>query len=116
MKYSSLGGSGIRVSEFALGTMNFGRSTDADDSVRIIHAGLAAGINLIDTADVYSCGAAESIVGRALHGRRDGVVLATKFGLPMGEDPNQAGGSARWIKRAVEDSLRRLRTDHIDLY
>lgn len=116
MKYTSLGGTGIRVSEFALGTMNFGRSTDADDSVRIIHAGLAAGVNLIDTADVYSRGASEVIVGQALRGRRDSVVLATKFGLPMSDDPNQAGGSARWIQRAVEDSLRRLRTDHIDLY
>ena len=116
MKYRSLGGTGMRVSEFALGAMNFGRSTNADDAARVIHAALDAGVNLVDTADVYGRGESEMIVGQALRGRRDTVVLATKFGLPMGDDPNQAGGSARWIRRAVEDSLRRLRTDHIDLY
>ncbi|GIH29386.1 aldo/keto reductase [Acrocarpospora phusangensis] len=82
----------------------------------MIHTALDAGINLIDTADVYSRGESEEIVGKALKGRRDDVVLATKFALPMGADANQRGGSPRWIKRAIEDSLRRLGTDYIDLY
>jgi aryl-alcohol dehydrogenase-like predicted oxidoreductase len=89
---------------------------DHDDAVRIIRAGLDAGINLIDTADVYSGGESEVIVGKALKGRRDDVVLATKFGLPMGADPNERGGSRRWVARALEDSLRRLDVDHVDLY
>src|SRR3954454_23842977 len=89
---------------------------DYDDSIRIIRAALDAGINFIDTADVYSAGESEEIVGKALNGRRDDVVLATKFFMPMGEDPNRRGGSRRWIVRAVEDSLRRLGTDYIDLY
>jgi aryl-alcohol dehydrogenase-like predicted oxidoreductase len=118
MKRRILGGTGMSVSEFALGTMMFGAmgNTDHDESVRVIHAALDAGINFVDTADVYSRGESEEIVGRALKGRRDDVVLATKFGLPMGPDANQSGGSPRWIKRAVEDSLRRLGTDYIDLY
>src|SRR4051794_27875944 len=91
-------------------------NTDHDDSVRIIHRALDAGINFVDTADVYSAGESEEIVGKALKGRRDSVVLATKFFMPMGEDPNMRGGSRRWIVRAVEDSLRRLGTDWIDLY
>ena len=91
-------------------------NTDADDATELIHRALDAGINLIDTADVYSHGESEEIVGRALKGRRDDVVLATKFSNPMGEAPNQRGGSRRWITRAVEDSLRRLGTDYIDLY
>ncbi|WP_422664803.1 aldo/keto reductase [Acrocarpospora corrugata] len=82
----------------------------------MIHTALDAGINFIDTADVYSRGESEEIVGKALKARRDDVVLATKFALPMGPDANQRGGSPRWIKRAVEDSLRRLGTDYIDLY
>jgi aryl-alcohol dehydrogenase-like predicted oxidoreductase len=91
---------------------------DHDDSVRIIHAALDAGINFVDTADIYSSGESEEIVGKALKGgsRRDGVVLATKFHHPMGEDPNTGGNSRRWIVRAVEDSLRRLGTDYLDLY
>jgi aryl-alcohol dehydrogenase-like predicted oxidoreductase len=89
---------------------------DREDSVRIIHRALDAGINFIDTADVYSGGVSEEVVGEALTGRRDDVVLATKFFMPMSEDPNHRGGSRRWIIRGVEDSLRRLRTDHIDLY
>jgi aryl-alcohol dehydrogenase-like predicted oxidoreductase len=89
---------------------------DRADSVRIIHRALDAGINVVDTADVYSGGVSEEIVGEALQGRRDDVVLATKFFMPMGEDPNSRGGSRRWIVREVENSLRRLRTDHIDLY
>jgi aryl-alcohol dehydrogenase-like predicted oxidoreductase len=113
-----LGGTGISVSEFALGAMMFGAmgNPDHDESVRIIQTALDAGINVVDTADVYSGGESEVIVGKALRGRRDDVVLATKFGLPMGEDPNRAGASPRWIKQEVENSLRRLGTDHIDLY
>ncbi|MGW6954110.1 aldo/keto reductase [Streptomyces chartreusis] len=118
MKHRVLGGTGLSVSEYGLGAMMFGAmgNTDHDESIRVIHSALDAGINLIDTADVYSGGESEVIVGKALRGRRDDVVLATKFGLPMGDDPNRRGGSARWICRAVEDSLRRLDTDHIDLY
>jgi aryl-alcohol dehydrogenase-like predicted oxidoreductase len=108
----------MSVSEFALGTMMLGAmgNTDHDESVRMIHTALDAGINFVDTADVYSQGESEQIVGTALRGRRDDVVLATKFALPTGPDANQRGGSPRWIKRAVEDSLRRLDTDYIDLY
>jgi aryl-alcohol dehydrogenase-like predicted oxidoreductase len=118
VKRGILGGTGISVSEFALGAMMFGAmgNPDHDESIRIIHTALDAGVNLVDTADVYSQGESEQIVGRAIRGRRDEVVLATKFGLPMGPDDNQRGGSARWIKQAVENSLRRLDTDHIDLY
>ncbi|MFE4369732.1 aldo/keto reductase [Streptomyces sp. NPDC056835] len=118
MRRAILGGSGMSVSEFALGTMMFGAmgNTDHEVSVRMIHTALDAGVNLVDTADVYSRGESEVIVGKALKGRRDDVVLATKFGLPMGPDANQRGGSARWIRRAVEGSLRRLDTDYIDLY
>ena len=118
MKRRILGGTGISVSEFALGTMMFGAmgNTDHDESIRMIHTALDAGINFVDTADVYSEGESEEIVGKALKGRRDDVVLATKFALPMGPDANQRGGSPLWIMRAVEDSLRRLGTDHIDLY
>jgi aryl-alcohol dehydrogenase-like predicted oxidoreductase len=118
MDYRPLGRTGVQVSPLCLGTMMFGAwgNTDHDDSVRIIHRALDAGINFVDTADVYSAGESEEIVGKALKGRRDDVVLATKFFMPMGEDPNQRGGSRRWIVRAVEDSLRRLGTDYIDLY
>src|SRR5260370_20442946 len=118
MRRRILGGTGISVSEFALGAMMFGAlgNTDHDESVRMIHTALDAGINFVDTADVYSGGESEEIVGKALKGRRDDVVLATKFSLPMGSDANHRGGSPRWIIRAVEDSLRRLGTDHIDLY
>jgi aryl-alcohol dehydrogenase-like predicted oxidoreductase len=118
MQRRILGGTGMSVSEFALGTMMLGAmgNTDHDDSVRIIHHALDAGVNFVDTADVYSLGESEEIVGRALKGRRADVVLATKFGLPIGEEPNHAGGSPRWIAQAVEHSLRRLGTDYIDLY
>ncbi|MFC6162506.1 aldo/keto reductase [Kribbella jiaozuonensis] len=113
-----LGATGTSVSDLALGAMMFGAmgNPDHEDSVRIIHRALDAGINLIDTADVYSGGESEEIVGTAIRGRRDDVVLASKFGLPMGADPNQRGASRRWIRQAVENSLRRLRTDHLDLY
>jgi aryl-alcohol dehydrogenase-like predicted oxidoreductase len=89
---------------------------DHDDSIRIIHRALDAGINFVDTADVYSLGESEEIVGKALEGRRDDVVLASKLHYPMGDGPNQRGNSRRWIVTAVEESLRRLRTDHLDLY
>jgi aryl-alcohol dehydrogenase-like predicted oxidoreductase len=118
MQHRTLGRTGVRVSPLCLGAMMFGEwgNRDHDDSVAIIHAALDAGVNFIDTADVYSGGESEEIVGKALRGRRDDVVLATKFYAPMGSDPNQWGGSRRWVLRACEDSLRRLGTDHIDLY
>jgi aryl-alcohol dehydrogenase-like predicted oxidoreductase len=118
MEYRSLGRTGVQVSPLCLGAMMFGAwgNPDHDDSVRIIHAALDAGINFIDTADVYSRGESEEIVGKALKGRRDDVVLATKVHGTMGDDPNQYGNSRRWIIREVEDSLRRLGTDWIDLY
>ncbi|WP_028660473.1 aldo/keto reductase [Nocardioides insulae] len=118
MQYRPLGRTGVRISPLTLGAMMFGPwgNEDRDDSIRIIHRALDAGINVVDTADVYSAGVSEEIVGRALKGRRDDVFLATKFFMPMGEDPNHRGGSRRWVHRAVEDSLRRLGTDHIDLY
>src|SRR5215213_2013727 len=118
MELRYLGRSGVRVSALTLGAMSFGSmgNADRDDCTRIIHRALDAGINIIDTADVYSAGESEEIVGAALKGRRDDVVLATKSFNPMGRDPNQRGSSRRWIVRACEDSLRRLGTDHIDLY
>src|SRR3954453_12308530 len=118
MEHRALGRTGVSVSTFCLGAMMFGSwgNPDYDDSTRIIHAALDAGINFVDTADVYGAGESEEIVGKALKGRRDGVILATKFDNPMGEDPNRRGNSRRWIARAVEESLRRLDTDWIDLY
>ena len=99
MEYRPLGRTGVQVSKLCLGTMMFGAwgNTDHDDSVRIIHRALDAGINFVDSADVYSAGESEEIVGKALKGRRDDVVLATKFWGPMGEDPNRGGVSRRWI-------------------
>jgi aryl-alcohol dehydrogenase-like predicted oxidoreductase len=118
MLYRTLGRTGIKVSPYALGAMMFGwiGNADHDESIRIIHKALDAGINFVDTADAYSDGESEEIVGKALEGRRDNVVLATKLSRPMGDDPNRQGTSRRWIMTAVEDSLRRLRTDYIDLY
>src|SRR5690349_8047685 len=118
MRMRTLGGTGIKVSPYCLGAMMFGAwgNRDHDDSIRIIHAALDAGINFIDTADVYSAGESEEIVGKALRDRRDDVVLATKAHSPMGKDPNRRGNSRRWIVREVENSLRRLQTDWIDLY
>jgi len=118
MHYRTLGRTGIKVSPYALGAMMFGAvgNPDHDDSIRIIHKALDAGINFIDTADAYSRGESEEIVGKAVKGRRDNIVLATKLHLPMGEDPNQRGNSRRWIMTEVENSLRRLQTDYIDLY
>ena len=114
----TLGGTGIKVSPYCLGAMMFGAwgNPDHEESIRIIHAALDAGINFIDTADVYSAGESEEIVGQALRGRRDDVVLATKAHGAMGQDVNMAGNSRRWIIREVENSLRRLQTDYIDLY
>ena len=126
MRYRSLGRTGIKVSAYALGAMMFGAigNPDHDDSIRIIRKALDAGINVIDTAPVYSNGESEEIVGKALKGRRDNVVLATKVQPrtlvsgpnPTADDPNRGGNSRRWITTAVEDSLRRLQTDWIDLY
>jgi aryl-alcohol dehydrogenase-like predicted oxidoreductase len=118
MEYRALGRTGVHVSKLCLGTMMFGAwgNPDHDDSIRIIHRAVDAGINFLDTADVYSAGESEGIVGKALKGRRDDVVLATKFFMPMGEDPNRRGGSRRWIITVVENSLRRLGTEWIDLY
>ena len=118
MQYRTLGKTGIKVSPYCLGAMMFGTAgnPDHDEGIRIIHKALDAGINFIDTADAYSRGESEEIVGKALKGRRDNVVLATKAHIPMGDDPNQQGNSRRWLMRAVDDSLRRLQTDHIDLF
>jgi aryl-alcohol dehydrogenase (NADP+) len=118
MQYRALGKTGIKVSPYCLGAMMFGAvgNADHDDSIRIIHKALDAGINFIDTADAYSRGESEEIVGKALKGRRDHIVLATKAHLPMGDDPNQQGNSRRWLTRELEASLRRLQTDHVDLY
>ena len=117
MQYRTLGRTGIKVSPYALGALALGTSIgnpDHDDSVRIIHKALDAGINFIDTSDTY--GESEVVVGKALEGRRDSVVLATKFSRPIDDDPNHQGASRRWITTAVENSLRRLQTDYIDLY
>src|SRR5437660_7538008 len=118
MERTTLGATGIQVSRYCLGAMMLGAwgNTDHDDCIRIIHTALDGGINFIDTADVYSFGESEEIVGKALQGRRDSVVLATKFVAPMSEDTNQRGASRRWIMQEVENSLRRLGTDYIDLY
>ena len=118
MHYRSLGRTGLQVSPLCLGAMMLGAwgNPDHDDSVSIIHAALDAGINFIDTADVYSGGESEEIVGKAIAGRRDEVVLATKFYATMGPGPNQSGVSRYWIMKECDASLRRLGTDHIDLY
>jgi len=118
MRYRQLGHTGVEVSSLCLGTMMFGAwgNPDHEDSIRIIHAALDAGVNFVDTADVYAGGESEEIVGKALRGRRDDVVLATKVHGSMGDDRNRRGNSRRWIVREVEDSLRRLGTDWIDLY
>ncbi|MGY2734682.1 aldo/keto reductase [Sphingomonas sp. UYP23] len=118
MRYRPLGKTGIKVSPYCLGAMMFGAAgnPDHDDSIRVIHKALDFGINFVDTADAYSRGESEEIVGKALKGRRDTVVLATKAHLPMGDDPNQQGNSRRWITSELEASLRRLQTDHVDLY
>ena len=118
MRYVRLGRTGVSVSPLCLGAMMFGAwgNPDHNESVRIIHAALDAGINFVDTADIYSGGESEEIVGKALKGRRERVVLATKFNAPMSDDVNSRGVSRRWITLEVENSLRRLGTDWIDLY
>lgn len=118
MNYRTLGGTGIQVSPYCLGSMMFGAmgNPDHDDAIRIVHRARDAGINVIDTADAYSRGESEEILGKALRGRREDVVLATKAHLPMGDDPNRRGNSRRWLVRALDDSLRRLQTDHVDLF
>jgi aryl-alcohol dehydrogenase-like predicted oxidoreductase len=118
MQYRKLGRTGVEVSSLCLGTMMFGAwgNTDEAECHRIVHEALDAGITVVDTADVYAAGQSEEILGRALRGRRDDVVLATKFHEPMGSDRNRRGNSRRWIIAAVEESLRRLGTDWIDIY
>jgi aryl-alcohol dehydrogenase-like predicted oxidoreductase len=119
MEYRPLGRTGVTVSQLCLGAMMFGAfgNSDLDESVQIIHKALDAGINFIDTADGYSAGESEEILGKALAGgRRDNVVLAVKFGVPFDGDPSHGGASRRWITQAVEGSLRRLQTDWIDVY
>ncbi|NHC43929.1 aldo/keto reductase [Motilibacter aurantiacus] len=118
MELRTLGRTGVKVSPLCLGAMMFGEwgNPDHEESVRVIRHALDSGINFVDTADVYSRGESEQIVGKALAGRRDSVVLATKAHAPMGDDPNQQGNSRRWITQEVDNSLRRLGTDWIDLY
>lgn len=118
MERRIFGATGMSVSAQCLGAMMFGGmgNTDDDECVAMVHRAIDGGINFIDTADGYSAGHSEEVVGRALEGRRDDVILATKVFFPMGSDPNQGGGSRRWIIQEVENSLRRLRTDWIDVY
>ncbi|GAA4915717.1 aryl-alcohol dehydrogenase-like predicted oxidoreductase [Nonomuraea thailandensis] len=118
MQYRTLGRTGVQVSSLALGAMNFGAigRTTQDEATAIVDAALEAGINLIDTADMYGAGESEEMVGKAIAGRRDDVVLATKAGLPMGQDRNHQGGSRRWLLTELDNSLRRLGVDHVDLY
>ena len=118
MELRPLGRTGVQVSKLCLGTMMFGDwgTKDHDESIRIVHRALDAGITFVDTADVYSAGESEVILGKALKGRRDDIILATKAHMPMSDDANHRGNSRRWIVREVEESLRRLGTDWIDLY
>ncbi|RSD14026.1 aldo/keto reductase [Amycolatopsis eburnea] len=118
MQYRTLGRTGVQVSTLALGAMNFGaigRTTQAE-ATAIVDAALEGGVNLIDTADMYGQGESEVMVGQAIKNRRDDLVLATKAAMPMGEERNHRGTSRRWIFKALEDSLRRLDVDHVDLY
>ncbi|GAA0915286.1 MULTISPECIES: aldo/keto reductase [Streptomyces violaceusniger group] len=118
MQYRTLGRTGVQVSSLALGAMNFGRigRTTQDEATALVDAALEAGINLIDTADMYSAGESEEMVGKAIAGRRDDIVLATKAGMPMGDEPNHRGSSRRWLVTELDNSLRRLGVDHVDLY
>ncbi|SEE88127.1 aldo/keto reductase [Streptomyces sp. Ag109_O5-10] len=118
MQYRTLGRTGVQVSTLGLGAMNFGAigRTTQEEATAIVDAALEAGINLIDTADMYGQGESEEMVGKAIAGRRDDIVLATKAGLPMGDERNHRGGSRRWLVTALENSLRRLGVDHVDLY
>jgi aryl-alcohol dehydrogenase-like predicted oxidoreductase len=116
MKVRRLGNSGLKVSVVGLGCNNFGMKLDADETARVVGAALDAGVTLFDTADIYGGTKSEEFLGRALGARRHEVVLATKFGMQVGGDPKKRGGSRKWIMTAVEDSLRRLGTDYVDLY
>ncbi|WP_329476090.1 aldo/keto reductase [Kribbella sp. NBC_01484] len=118
MQYRTLGRTGVQVSTLALGAMNFGAigRTGQDETTAIVDAALEAGINLIDTADMYGQGESEELVGKAIAGRRDDLVLATKATMPMGDERNHQGSSRRWLVTALDDSLRRLGVDHVDLY
>ncbi len=118
MQYRTLGRTGVQVSSLVLGAMNFGTigRTTQDEATAIVDAALAAGINLIDTADWYSGGESEEMVGTAIAGRRDDIVLATKAYMPMGEERNHQGSSRRWLVTELDNSLRRLGVDHVDLY
>ena len=116
MEFRSVGGSGLRVSVAGLGCNNFGRRIDEDATRAVVAAALDVGVTLFDTADMYGAHRSEELLGRALGSRRDDVVIATKFAMPMGEGPYLSGGSRRYVMRAAEASLRRLGTDYIDLY
>ncbi|NHC44860.1 aldo/keto reductase [Motilibacter aurantiacus] len=118
MKYRTLGRTGVQVSVLSLGAMNFGAigNTTQEDATALVDAALEAGVNVIDTADMYSNGQSEEMVGKAIAGRRDDIVLATKACMPMGDDPNARGSSRRWLITELDNSLRRLGVDHVDLY
>jgi aryl-alcohol dehydrogenase-like predicted oxidoreductase len=118
MQYRTLGRTGVRVSSLALGAMNFGAigRTTQDEATALVDAALEGGINLIDTADMYSQGESEVMVGQAIKNRRDDLVLATKAAMPMSDERNHQGSSRRWLVKALDDSLRRLDVDHVDLY
>ncbi|MEU4879412.1 aldo/keto reductase [Streptomyces althioticus] len=118
MQYRTLGRTGVQVSTLALGAMNFGAigRTTQEEATAIVDAALEAGVNVIDTADMYGGGESEEIVGKAIAGRRDDIVLATKATMPIGDERNHRGSSRRWIYTALDDSLRRLGVDHVDLY
>jgi aryl-alcohol dehydrogenase-like predicted oxidoreductase len=116
MEYRKLGNSELKVSVCGLGANNFGWGIEVNASIAVIHHALTEGINFIDTADMYDQGRSEEFVGKAIKDRRSQVVLASKFGFPMGDDPANAGGSAYYVKKALHASLQRLQTDYIDLY
>jgi aryl-alcohol dehydrogenase-like predicted oxidoreductase len=118
MQYRTLGRTGVQVSSLALGAMNFGTlgRTTQDEVTAIVDAALEGGVNLIDTADMYSNGESEQMVGQAIAGRRDDIVLATKAAMPMGDERNHRGSSRRWLVTELDNSLRRLDVDHVDLY
>ncbi|GAA1950317.1 aldo/keto reductase [Amycolatopsis minnesotensis] len=118
MHYRTLGRTGVQVSSLALGAMNFGKigRTTQDEAITVVDAALEGGINVIDTADMYGGGESEEMVGKAIAGRRDDIVLATKAGMPMGDERNRRGSSRRWLVTELDNSLRRLGVDHVDLY
>ena len=116
MEYRRLGSSGLKVSEIGLGGNNFGWYADEQTSIEVIHHALDLGVNYIDTADMYDRGTSEAFIGKALKGKRSQVILASKFGHPMGDGPNERGGSRYYMLNAIENSLKRLMTDYIDLY